>query len=88
MGAYKARRAGVTFLEVDPAHTSQRCPRCGHTERANRPTQDRSVVGAVSLGPPSRTSRSKRARPYALGVGIRHHARPAAGVAGGGRCDP
>lgn len=38
--AYKARRAGVPFLEVDAAYTSQRCPRCGHTERANRPTRD------------------------------------------------
>jgi IS605 OrfB family transposase len=37
---YKARRAGVPFIEVDPAYTSQRCPRCGHTERANRPTRD------------------------------------------------
>ncbi|AJF69716.1 transposase [Streptomyces vietnamensis] len=37
---YKARRAGVPFVEVDPAHTSQRCPRCGHTERANRPIRD------------------------------------------------
>ncbi|MFD8280575.1 RNA-guided endonuclease InsQ/TnpB family protein [Streptomyces solisilvae] len=38
--AYKAKRAGVPFIEVDPAYTSQRCPRCGHTERANRPTRD------------------------------------------------
>ncbi|MEU9878323.1 RNA-guided endonuclease InsQ/TnpB family protein [Streptomyces phaeochromogenes] len=38
--AYKARRAGVPFIEVDPAYTSQRCPRCGHTERANRRTRD------------------------------------------------
>ncbi|MFD7321413.1 RNA-guided endonuclease TnpB family protein [Streptomyces sp. NPDC059875] len=38
--AYKARRAGVPFIEVDAAYTSQRCPRCGHTERANRPTRD------------------------------------------------
>ncbi|GAA4233278.1 RNA-guided endonuclease TnpB family protein [Actinomadura meridiana] len=38
--AYKARRAGVPFIEVDPAFTSQRCPRCGHTERANRPARD------------------------------------------------
>lgn len=37
---YKARRAGVPFIEVDPAYTSQRCPRCGHTEKANRPTRD------------------------------------------------
>ncbi|MEV6057777.1 transposase [Streptomyces sp. NPDC052107] len=38
--AYKAKRAGVPFIEVDPAYTSQRCPRCGHTGRANRPTRD------------------------------------------------
>ncbi|WP_246491273.1 RNA-guided endonuclease TnpB family protein [Actinomadura alba] len=38
--AYKAKRAGVPVIEVDPRYTSQRCPRCGHTERANRPTRD------------------------------------------------
>ncbi|WP_328632906.1 RNA-guided endonuclease InsQ/TnpB family protein [Streptomyces sp. NBC_00356] len=38
--AYKARQAGVPYIEVDPSYTSQRCPRCGHTERANRPTRD------------------------------------------------
>ncbi|CNF49134.1 IS605 family transposase OrfB [Mycobacterium tuberculosis] len=38
--AYKARRTGVPFIEVDPAYTSQRCPRCGHTARNNRPTRD------------------------------------------------
>ncbi|MCO6007593.1 transposase [Actinoallomurus purpureus] len=39
---YKARRAGVPFIEVDPAYTSQKCPVpwCGHTERANRPDRD------------------------------------------------
>lgn len=36
---YKARRAGVPFVQVDPAHTSQRCTACGHTDRRNRPTQ-------------------------------------------------
>lgn len=38
--AYKAKRAGVPFIEVDPAYTSQCCPRCGHTGKANRPTRD------------------------------------------------
>jgi putative transposase len=39
---YKARRAGVPFIEVDPAYTSQKCPVlwCGHTEKANRPERD------------------------------------------------
>lgn len=33
---YKAARAGSKVIEVDPAYTSQRCPICGHTEKANR----------------------------------------------------
>ncbi|MEU9024064.1 transposase [Actinomadura sp. NPDC048394] len=37
--AYKARQAGVPVIEVDPAYTSQRCPRCGHTAKANRPSR-------------------------------------------------
>ncbi|MFL5807014.1 MAG: zinc ribbon domain-containing protein [Roseiflexaceae bacterium] len=37
--AYKAQRAGVRVVAVDPRHTSQRCSACGHTERANRRSQ-------------------------------------------------
>lgn len=39
---YKARRAGVPFLTVDAAYTSQMCPVpwCGHTSRSNRPTRN------------------------------------------------
>jgi IS605 OrfB family transposase len=36
---YKVALAGVRVVEVDPRHTSQRCHRCGHTERANRQSQ-------------------------------------------------
>jgi IS605 OrfB family transposase len=36
---YKAQAAGVPVMEEDPRHTSQRCSRCGHTERGNRPKQ-------------------------------------------------
>jgi putative transposase len=38
---YKAALAGVQVIEEDPRHTSQRCSKCGHTERGNRPTRDR-----------------------------------------------
>lgn len=37
---YKAQRAGVPFVEVDAHYTSQMCPRCGYTARANRPERD------------------------------------------------
>jgi putative transposase len=37
--AYKARRAGVPVVYVDPCHTCQGCSGCGHIDRNNRPDQ-------------------------------------------------
>jgi putative transposase len=39
--AYKAQRAGVRVVFVDPRNSSRECPACGHTEKANRPNQSR-----------------------------------------------
>ncbi|WP_063793815.1 RNA-guided endonuclease InsQ/TnpB family protein [Streptomyces hirsutus] len=39
--AYKARRAGVPVVYVDPAYTSRTCAECGHIDRANRVCQAR-----------------------------------------------
>jgi putative transposase len=36
---YKAQRAGIPVVLVDPRNTSRRCPACGHTDKANRPSQ-------------------------------------------------
>ncbi|MGW4955883.1 RNA-guided endonuclease TnpB family protein [Nonomuraea sp. NPDC004186] len=46
---YKAARAGVAFVLVDPAHTSQRCPECGCMSKANRPTRGRFVCTGCGL---------------------------------------
>jgi transposase len=37
--AYKARRAGVSVVHVDPAYTSRTCAECGHIDKANRVSQ-------------------------------------------------
>ncbi|MFD6327680.1 RNA-guided endonuclease InsQ/TnpB family protein [Streptomyces sp. NPDC058442] len=39
--AYKARRAGVPVVHVDPAYTSRTCAECGHIDQANRVSQAR-----------------------------------------------
>ncbi|WP_241989740.1 MULTISPECIES: RNA-guided endonuclease InsQ/TnpB family protein [unclassified Streptomyces] len=39
--AYKARRAGVPVVHVDPRNTSRQCSECWHTHRANRVSQAR-----------------------------------------------
>lgn len=33
---YKSKKYGSKMIKVDPAYTSQTCPKCGHTERSNR----------------------------------------------------
>ena len=33
---YKAKQNESAVIKVDPTYTSQCCPKCGHTEKANR----------------------------------------------------
>ncbi|MFF0127847.1 RNA-guided endonuclease InsQ/TnpB family protein [Streptomyces mirabilis] len=37
--AYKALKAGVPVVHVDPAYTSRTCAECGHVDKANRVSQ-------------------------------------------------
>ena len=37
--SYKAQVAGVAFVQVDPAYTSQKCHRCGWVDKRNRRSQ-------------------------------------------------
>lgn len=41
--AYKAQRAGVPVVHVDPRNTSRQCSECWHTHRSNRISQARFV---------------------------------------------
>jgi len=36
---YKAAKAGIRVVFINPKGTSRTCPRCGHSTRSNRPTQ-------------------------------------------------
>lgn len=37
--SHKAAKVGILVVEVDPRHTSTRCPRCGHADFRNRSRQ-------------------------------------------------
>ncbi|WP_327412211.1 RNA-guided endonuclease InsQ/TnpB family protein [Streptomyces sp. NBC_01233] len=45
---YKAKRAGVPLVYVDPAYTSRQCSECGHIDRRNR--ADQATLACRSCG--------------------------------------
>src|SRR5262249_14985869 len=46
---YKARRAGVPLVEVDPRYTSQTCAGCGYRDQRNRPDQETFVCRSCGV---------------------------------------
>jgi IS605 OrfB family transposase len=47
--AYKARRAGVPLIEVDPRYTSQTCAECGYRDKRNRSSQGTFHCGSCGV---------------------------------------
>ncbi|MDO9713026.1 RNA-guided endonuclease InsQ/TnpB family protein [Paracraurococcus lichenis] len=45
---YKARRAGVPVIGIDPRNTFRECARCGHVDKKNRP--DQATFSCASCG--------------------------------------
>ncbi len=75
---YKANLAGVAFVEVPAAYTSQRCHQCGHTCKVNRPEFRAHLVTGV---PPSLRLHVQRSGPPRIRPGVF-----APGGASGGWC--
>ncbi|MFD0445393.1 MULTISPECIES: transposase [Streptomyces violaceusniger group] len=67
----------MPFLEVDAAYTSQRCPRCGHTDRANRPDRDCFRCRRCGLSPGYRWEVPPGLADVVAGVNVRDRARSA-----------
>ena len=66
---YKAQKYGSSVIKVDPAYTSQRCPKCGHTERGNRDKKNH-VFKCKECGYTSNDDRTAAMNLY--GMGIKH----------------
>jgi IS605 OrfB family transposase len=76
---YKARAAGVAFVEVDPAYTSQTCSAFGWVDQLTvAPKRHSSVASVASLGTPTTTQRSS-SQPAVSNAGVKsctHTQRP------------
>ncbi|MFE9824730.1 zinc ribbon domain-containing protein [Streptomyces sp. NPDC005791] len=62
---YKARRAGVPLVYVDPAYTSRQCSQCGYTDRRAKPCGQWGVSHASQ--PPHRRPGRRRQPSSQLG---------------------
>lgn len=84
--AYKAKRAGVPVVIVDARNTSRKCPRCGHTTRANRLDRDHfACVGCGLAGPADQVAavnirdRARMTWAFVNAPNVAHTPQPAAG---------
>lgn len=64
---YKAKQNQSTVIKVDPRYTSQRCPMCGHIEKANR-NKKRHLFTCKNCGYKSNDDRIGAMNLYLMGI--------------------
>ena len=79
---YKASLAGVTYVEVPAAYTSQRCHQCGHTCKKNRESQAIFSCTACSWTGNADTNAAINVREEALTRWAATHTEQLAGTSG------
>jgi transposase len=65
---YKALRAGVPLICVDPRDTSKACNACGSIDRRNRPDQARFLCTSCGHAAPADLNAARNIRQRALRV--------------------
>jgi len=76
---YKAQAAGVAFVEVDPAYTSQTCNACGWLDKRNRRSQSEFECGRCGFVGTPTTMQQSTSPPAVLNAGAKscaHTQRP------------
>jgi IS605 OrfB family transposase len=63
---YKAQRAGIPVIEVDPRYTSQECRRCFHVSRSNRRSQAEFLCTRCGYAAPADVNAARNIRVRAL----------------------
>ena len=64
---YKAQNNQCTVIKVDPAYTSQCCPKCGHTEKTNR-DKKKHIFKCKNCGYQSNDDRIGAMNLYRMGI--------------------
>ncbi len=63
---YKAQRAGIPVILVDPKYTSQLCPQCGTIDKRNRKSQSEFLCVSCGYAAPADLNASRNIRDRAI----------------------
>ena len=64
---YKAQMHGQKIIKVNPAYTSQTCPKCGHVHKGNR-DKSRHIFKCLNCGYQSNDDRIGAMNLYRMGI--------------------